>query len=244
MGPASFGDGTTQRVLGLLGAMAERPSWSVKELAAACRTPESSTYRLLGELVAAGWAHKIAPGRYGAGPLSVKLAAQFRGSPLVAGPLTSLLAQHSEDTGEMAAYMVISGSEALCVAAVESRNTLRCSFSVGAAQPLVRGATALALLSTLDDLERDRVLSEQGVGGLSAEAIAERCRAVRETGFATSLGALDPGVWGVSVPVAQPLDGRHGALTLMAPRERVHRREAELIRSTMRLAAHLGDGVA
>ncbi|WP_051299427.1 IclR family transcriptional regulator [Arthrobacter castelli] len=230
------------RSLSILRALATVPDASVEEIVDRTGIPLSSVYRLLGPLVDSGFLHKSTVGRYGAGPTSVKLAARYRDETLEKGAITSRLTQLSNSSGELVAFVVPQETEALCVQAVESRNTLRCCFSVGASQPLVRGATAISILSRLCEESRSAVFKTYRLDDSDILRIRESCDRAARDGFAISLGELDQGVWGVSSPVTDADDRIRGTVTLMAPANRIHHRQQQLVRQVREAALNLSGG--
>ncbi|MGO1181594.1 IclR family transcriptional regulator [Micrococcaceae sp. AOP34-BR2-30] len=230
------------RTLSIMEFLATVPDASAEEIQEATGIPLSSIYRLISPCVDSGVLQKTAVGRYGAGPVSVQLAQQYRDETLGRGLITKTLAELSQQTGEMAAFMVPRGTEALCVESVESRNTLRCSFSVGAAQPLVRGATAVSLLSRLSEERRQEIFHRYNLGHQEVKAIQESCRTALHQGLAVSTGALDIGVWGVSSPVTNTDGSLRGTVTLMAPANRIAHRQQEYIRNVKETAVNLSGG--
>ena len=138
---------TIDRVLRVLDVLATRRDCTVDDVAASTGIPTSTVYRLLAAIGAHGFAERLAPGLYAAGPAAVQLAEQYRRHALERTAVGTALARLSAETGELAAFMVPLGMETLCVHVAESRHMLRCSFAVGETQPMLRGATAIALLS-------------------------------------------------------------------------------------------------
>ncbi|GAA1883634.1 hypothetical protein GCM10009715_32490 [Paeniglutamicibacter psychrophenolicus] len=173
----------------------------------------------------------------------MELAERYRDAHPGTGILASHLRLLAEATGELAAFMVVRGTEAVCVEAVESRHTLRASYSVGAAVPLLRGATATALLSRMPPAARGSILEHYNVPAAQRADIESACAQAQADGYAVSTGELDPGIWGVSVPVPDGRGQLAGTLTLMAPSERSGHREEELIELVRGTADALSEGM-
>lgn len=230
------------RLLRLLGCLAKVPQATAKELAESTRIPVSTVYRLLNPLVAAGFAQKTSSRHFGAGPIAVQLSERYRDTTLTTGSVTPYLRQLAQDSGELAAFMVAHGTEAVCVEAVESRHTLRCSYTVGASQPLLHGATATALLSRMPAETRHAVFEHYAVPARQRTNLEQACSAARSAGYAVSAGELDEGIWGVSSPVLDGSGLLAGVVTLMAPIERTAHRSTELIGLVRRTADALSGG--
>ncbi len=223
--------------------LAREPELSVKELAQRTQIPASSVYRILRELLASGLAQRTAASRYGAGPVTVQLAARYRETALETSSVTPQLRVLAEQTGELAAFMVVHGTEAVCVETAETRRALRCSFSVGASQPLLRGATATALLSRMEESAREHVFDTYRLQQHERETITAAAMHARATGYAVSAGVLDEGIWGASAPVLDSDGALLGTVTLMAPTARASHRAAHLTQLACRTAGMLSGGM-
>lgn len=242
MDASSRAETQTTRLLQILGSLAKVPQATVKELAESTRIPVSTVYRLLTPLVAAGFAQKTSARHFGAGPIAVQLSERYRDTTLTTGSVTPYLRQLAQDSGELAAFMVIHGTEAVCVEAVESRHTLRCSYTVGASQPLLHGATATALLSRMPSASRRAVFDHYAVPAGQRASLELACSKAMADGYAVSAGELDAGIWGVSAPVVDGTGTLGGVVTLMAPVERSAHRSTELIGLVRRTAGALSGG--
>lgn len=236
-------DTQASRALRILGALAKVPQASVKELSESTRIPVSTVYRMLGSLVSSGFAQKTSTRHYGAGPIAVQLSERYRDTTLTTGSVTPYLRQLAEDSGEFVAFMVAHGTEAVCVEAVESRHMLRCCYTVGASQPLLRGATATALLSRMPRDSRHRVFDHYRISDDQRSDIEQACAQALADRYAVSSGELDTGIWGVSAPVLDDAGALGGVVTLMAPAERSAYRTAQLIRLVRRTADSLSGGI-
>ncbi|WP_417215650.1 IclR family transcriptional regulator [Arthrobacter sp.] len=233
----------TTRLLQVLSSLAKVPQATAKELAESTQIPVSTVYRLLNPLVAAGFAQKTSSRHFGAGPIAVQLSERYRDTTLTTGSVTPYLLQLAQDSGELAAFMVAHGTEAVCVEAVESRHTLRCSYTVGASQPLLHGATATALLSRMPADFRSAVFEHYSVPPHQRTTLEQACTKALADGYSISSGELDVGIWGVSAPVLDGAGTLGGVVTLMAPVERSVHRSTELIGLVRRTANALSGGI-
>lgn len=128
---------------------------------------------------------------------------------------------------------------ALCVDMIDSPQPLRCCYHRGQVQPLLKGASARALLAFMDADERDKALSLR-TPQQQSEALTG-LDAIREQGVATSLGEIDQGVWGASAPVFNGRGRLKAVLSVMAPQLRVQGRTQWLADQTRNSAQRLGE---
>ncbi|OYD23644.1 IclR family transcriptional regulator [Oceanimonas baumannii] len=211
---------------------------TARALAELTGLPLSSTYRYLATLSRWSLVQERQSGHYAPGPMAVQLAAGFEQHNSVLTWARPLLSELAVRTGESAALMMLSGHRALCVEMIDSSQALRCCYQKGHSQPLLRGASAKALLAFTEQNLRDTVLSSLAMSEQAALQ-AELCQ-VREQGYAVSEGELDQNVWGVSAPVLSGREHLLGSISLMAPAERVSAVANQWIRWTCEAAQRLG----
>lgn len=228
--------------MSILLLFARHRTLSSAQISGLLRIPASTVYRHLQTLLQAGFVvENQLIGRYSAGPEVVRLADNYREEALAQGAVRHRLEQLSQETGELAAYLVQSSNDVLCVESVESGHILSCSYSAGRSRPLLHGASARAILAFMPEEEADETLAGNFLHPEEELAIRTDLDAVRERGYATSSGALAPGVWGVSAPVFD--DGGHlaGVVTTMVPLERAASDDAraQFVHSTRAAATEL-----
>ncbi len=211
---------------------------TARELADSTGLPLSSTYRYLAVLSRWSLVQERQSGRYAPGPMAVQLVAGFELQNSVLTWARPLLAELASRTGESAALMMISGNRALCVEMIDSPQALRCCYQKGHSQPLRHGASAKALLAFMDKTEREAILAE--LAQAERTQLEQELSRVREQRYALSQGEIDKGVWGVSVPVLGSREHLLGAISLMAPADRVGDVQYQWIRWACDAAARLG----
>ncbi len=251
MAPESFDTGvmlisastpvpTADRVLQVLAVLAQQGrALSAAELMDRTGLARSTLYRQLARLKRWGFVLE-SDSCYAPGPLSLQLALGFDlASHLVcqARPGMVELAQQSH---ESVGLIVAVNDQAICLDMVESQQSLRCSFEKGRSVPLRAGASAKCVLAHLPDAARSAVLdSQHGADSTGRQAAQEELDAIRLAGFAMSAGEVDPGVWGVSVPLFGASRQAVGAITLMAPILRAQGQDQALIRMAVVTAARI-----
>ncbi|MFF1831994.1 IclR family transcriptional regulator [Paenarthrobacter sp. NPDC058040] len=191
-----------------------------QQIAGLLRIPVSTVYRHLQTLLQAGFVvENPVIGRYSAGPEVVRLADNYRQEASAQGVVRRRLEQLSAETGELAAYMVQSSLEVICVDSVESIHILSCSYAPGRSRPLLHGASARAIMAHLPAREVDDIITSHSLTPADEQAIRSDLEQIRSGGYATSQGALAPGVWGASAPVFND-STLAGVVTTMVPVER------------------------
>ncbi len=148
------------------------------------------------------------------------------------------LMQLATKTQETVALMVLSHHQAVCVDMIESRQALRCSFAVGKAQPLHRGASAKALLAFMDEQSRQAVMQHLISETTHKKQLSEQLNIIKNQGFAISRSEVDYGIWGVSVPIFKK-NILQGGLSIMAPEMRMTHKENILIEAAVQAASSI-----
>lgn len=228
--------------MNILLLFARHRSLSSAQISGLLRIPASTVYRHLQALLQAGFVvESQVIGRYSAGPEVVRLADNYRQEALAQGVVRQRLERLSQQTGELAAFMVQSSGEALCVESVESEHFLSCSYAAGRSRPLLHGASARAILAFLPEEEVGEIFAAQFLTRDEEAAIRDDLENIRERGYSTSSGALAPGIWGVSAPVYNETGSLAGVVTTMVPIERAGTDDAraQFIYSTCEAALDL-----
>jgi DNA-binding IclR family transcriptional regulator len=228
---------TSERPLMLLSVIARHGKpVTVKQLKEATGLPQSTLYRHLLPLKKWGLVQEQ-DNLYAPGPLSVQLAWGFDHTSYLVGNARAEMEKLVAQCGESVGLMVAVNSQVMCLDMVESQQSLRCSFSKGRSQPLLRGASAKALLAHLPALTADEVIARQLSGQPKEEQrLRQELSRIRAQGYAMSEGEVDMGVWGVSAPVFNKSEHLVGAISLMSPAIRAEGRHQELITLTVKAA--------
>jgi DNA-binding IclR family transcriptional regulator len=221
------------RAAQVLAVFAERESATAEDVSVATGIPSSAVYRYLTTFVETGLVHQTRTrGRYCAGSLTVQMAENYRREALGQGGVKRRLRQLAADTDELAAFLIARDNDVLCVEAAEGTRVIRCSFSPGLSKPLLFGASAQALLAYLPKERVSAAAAAHGLAPAQADKLgADRVR-IRDQGVAESVGRVDPGVWGVSVPVLDRKQHLVGVVSTMAPDFRVRPRRDSLVTLT------------
>lgn len=238
--PAELEIAAADRLLHVLAVMARAPrALTASELVAVSGLSRSALYRQLSRLKKYGLLQEHA-GRYAPGPLCMQLAMGFERDTNLVRVARPVLEQLSLSSNESVGLVVASHDHAICLAMVESPQSLRCSFVPGRSVPLQRGASALCLLAHLPAPQRDALLTlHYGENTPQRIAAQTELQHIREAGYVVTMGEVDPGVWGCSAPLLVAGRRAVGAITLMAPQMRLQGQEAGWVQQTLSAAARI-----
>lgn len=199
--------------------------------------PTSSMYRYL--VILKNWnliEESPRQSCYSIGPAALQLLRNFQQFSPLSGGVHQVLKRVQQQTGEMAAYLVPVGFRALCMARIDSPHALRCAYEEGQSQPLIRGASAKVILAHLPE---QRILSTLYHFGITEPEETQKWQQelaeIKQQGYAISTSEYDLGVSGVSAPV---FSGNKivGAVSVMAPEDRVLKRKNQIIYAVLQAA--------
>lgn len=240
--PLSIKSGS-ERTVYLLATLAKlEKSVRIQELIHETGLAQSTLYRQLALLKKWGFVVER-DGLYTPGPMCLPLAWGFDQSSYLVEHAHPSLVELSKNSGESVGLFVIANHYGICLDMVESMQSLRCSFSKARSFPLVRGATAKALLAFASDQEQANIIEslkhEEHLAGSEIEQLIQQLAHIQQQGFATSNSEVDDGIWGVSCPLSGPHHQSSAVITLMAPNSRIAGREQHFIDQTQRAAQRI-----
>ncbi len=195
--------------------------------------PRSSAFNLLTMLAARGYLYEPRPkaGYYPSARWSV-LAEDIRLAEPTSSELHQMLEECSRVSGETVSLCVASGANVLFADVVESRHAVRYTAKVGKVVPLLAAATGRALLSQRPAEERAAFLRKavfvQHTANtlMSADAVEKEIRRSVKRGWFVGHSEFSQGLVGLSI--ALPMPGRHYAVLIAGPADRMEGRYEEL----------------
>ncbi|MCU6435715.1 IclR family transcriptional regulator [Undibacterium sp. Jales W-56] len=231
---------SSDRVLQVLVCIARAgQSIAAREIAAQTGIPLSTVYRQLAPLKKWGLVQEHAQsGLYEPGPLAMQLAWGFDHHSYLMAEARPEIEQLVQRSGESVGLLVHVNGQVICLDMQESQQALRCSFTKGSANSLLRGASAKALLAYLPEPVQEAQMTP--LAEHEREILQAQLAQIRQQGYAVTENEIDEGVWGVSVPIFSHKDKLEASLSLMAPVSRAQQRHADYIQMTIAAAARIG----
>jgi DNA-binding IclR family transcriptional regulator len=158
----------------------------------------------------------------------------------------------SQDLGETVLLTRRAGDLVVCVERVEPElQGVRISYERGSTQPLNAGASALVLLAWSPDDEVRRLLEGARLRRFTpatvtdVDSLMERMAEIRELGYATSKGELDPDVCGIAAPIRDQGGLVVAAVSVVALASRVDAQvQDDIIKRTLNAARAIGERLA
>uniref|UniRef100_A0A7C5RT61 IclR family transcriptional regulator n=1 Tax=Thermomicrobium roseum TaxID=500 RepID=A0A7C5RT61_THERO len=223
-----------ERAIRLLLMVAEQEKpLHAQELAERSGLPLSTTYRYLEHFRRQGLIMQVATAQYSLGPRALQFSLSFERSLGLTSQVLERLHRLAERSEETVALVAAIGTRAVCLESVDSRYGLRYSFRRGSQLPLVRGASAKALLpllspETVQDVMRQERLSLQEQANLLREIAS-----IQERGYVETEGEVDVGVWAIGAPIWRSTLRVPTAVSIIAPVVRVTERRKMQLRDLL-----------
>jgi DNA-binding IclR family transcriptional regulator len=202
-----------EKMLSLLDVFtAEQPVWSTEALIAHVGTPASTCYRYLKVLHQAGYLARVSNKSYVLGPRVMELDKVSRESDPVYVAGSAVAQRLTLQTRHSTLLCALFSDTVMCVQQARGLEVPEGLFSRGQRRPLVAGASAKSILAHLP-MHQLRILYARqahaiaGVGlGADWDAFKRSLKAIRQSGYAISVGDYNQGI----VSVAAPLFNRDG----------------------------------
>lgn len=162
---------SVERALTLLNAFrADKPAWSLAELANETGFYKSTILRLMGSLERFGYTQRDRDGLYHPGPALLRLGQLGQTSVSLEAVIRPVLEQLRDQTRETASFYVRDGDERVCLYRENGRHEVRHHLEEGARLALDQGAAGLVLAHP--DPQRGEVFHSFGAREASLAAIA------------------------------------------------------------------------
>jgi len=223
------------RAIGLLKTFSrDRPALSLAELSEGRGFTRTTAHRLLAALESEELvARDPVAGTYRLGPGVIALGAQA----LIDNDLRTVVQPELEalaaETGETATLEILAGDQMLILSEVKGRHLVTVAAETGTMWPIHTTPTGKAILAALPR-ERRRELVHAPLSRFTAStitgvrALLREVETVRERGYATASGEIEPGAAAVAAAVLDS-HGAIGAISLGGPVDRLtDQRMAEL----------------
>ncbi|WP_212743159.1 IclR family transcriptional regulator [Microbacterium sp. 2FI] len=200
---------TADRALNVLQMFTEeRPELSAIDVAESLGVARSTAYRYLQTLVQSGFLAESGRGSFRLGLYVLELARIARkgfGLTELCVPVMRELAEQFHQTVLLTKLM---GNAVVCLEREEAREQyVRLSYERGSVLDINAGASALVLLSAMEDDQARGLLASTPLKQFTpntltdAERIVARLAQIRSDGFAISSGEVDPTAMGVAAPI-------------------------------------------
>jgi DNA-binding IclR family transcriptional regulator len=231
-----------ERAIALLFRLAEhRRGVSLQQLAREVGCSKSTVHRLLATLEGMAVVERAEPqGHYRLGRRARELAPTGWARTDLRHVALPYMQQLREESEETVTLHLLDGYDHVVVEECESQQEIRRTLPLGQRAPLLRGATAKALLAFLPETEATRLLAATQTTADEGPT-AQELHDIRSLGYAFSISERVPGGSAISVPIRDQGERVCAALSISGPSFRFT--PARAIRSAPALM-HAADEIA
>jgi DNA-binding IclR family transcriptional regulator len=239
------------KALTVLLALGDRPAapWSVRQFARELDTSPATIHRIFSTFESRDLLARDEDGGYRPGPGLFRLCRAVQDNLSPVGSAHEHLEALARESGEAALFGAYEPGrhEMMFVDVVQSTHPLHYDVGVYRWIPVHAGATGLAILAFLPEVERREVyrrgLPSLTEATLTSEAAIEReCARIRERGYAVSSGQRLGGAVGIAAPVFEGPDRVLGDIAVTVPDQRFEASwEEPLSRAVVTTARHVSE---
>lgn len=208
--PANDGgpSNSLERLLDILNLFTSAaPAWSSEDLIRSLGVSRSTGYRYIKLLSDAGLIAAVSDGHYILGPRIIQLDHQIRQCDPLSLSSEGMLEPLVEQTNCTVQVCALYSSSVLCIAQVRAPGVPTNIMGRGETRPLFFGAASKAILAHLRPYQLKSLYAKHAktiaAAGLGAdwESFRVTLARIRTDGYVTSVGEVNPGVFGLSAPI-------------------------------------------
>lgn len=226
---------------------------TLAELTEASGMVKNKVFRLIYTLEKHHWIERSASGHIRLGWKLLEYGEAVQTQTILLEASQPVLDELVEATGESIFLGVVSGDDALCVAARESPRSIRLFAQVGRRAPLHSGGVPKVLFANLPDERRNVLLdhyfgASRGVASdlwVDRQALSQQLDQIRQQNYAVIADELDKGAHSVAAPIRDSRGRVVAALSIAGPSyrftdEAIVRYTALIRDATARISRALG----
>lgn len=208
----------------------EHSAWGVRELAKEMEVSHSIVYRILSTFEEHGFMEQNPETKkYELGLRFWDYSMLVQENHSISDIVYPVLRRLSEEAGESISINWLDRTEGICIAIVESPQSVKFTLSIGSRTTLYPGARSKMILAYLPEEKQRTILEEilrdpqEPMYGVSTdpEVIVGELSEIRRKGWCYSVGERTPSVVGLSVPLFNAKQEIIASLTFAGPEYRM-----------------------
>lgn len=218
------------------------PAWSSEDLIRSLGVSRSTGYRYIKLLSDAGLVAAVSDGHYILGPRIIELDHQIRQCDPLTLSSDGLLEPLVAETGCTAQVCALYSNSVLCIAQARAPGAPTNTMGRGETRSLFLGAASKAILAYLRPyqlkslhVKHAKTIAAAGLG-TDWDAFRASLARIRSDGYVTSVGEVNPGIFGLSAPIFNSAGIILGSLGINSASSKVTRADiatfAKLVKAT------------
>jgi IclR family acetate operon transcriptional repressor len=232
------------RAIVILKALAAGEGMSLSELAAAAGQAPATVYRVLSTFEGHGVVEfQPAQQLWSVGPEAFRIGSAFLMRTSLVEQSRAVMRDLMLETGETANLAIADGAEVVFLSQVETTETIRAFFRLGARGPIHASGIGKALLAYAPPDRIERLIGEAGLPAYTAQTITDRAAlmralaAIRAQGWAMDDEERTEGMRCVAAPIFNEFREAVAGVSISGPTVRVARERAAALGAQVRRAA-------
>ena len=198
----------------------EQPMLTADEIIAALACSRPQGYRYIRDLCDAGFLVRFS-GAYRLGARAIELDYIVRESDPLLRASEPVMSQVRQQTGCDVLLTSMVGERIITIHHERGTDPTTVTYSRGRSMPLFRGAGSKVILASLPTAQQRKLFERyyaqerSSVLGQSWEDVRASLKEIRRSGFAVSVGELDPANVGISAPITYDAPVSHASIVLV-----------------------------
>ena len=238
------GGRSARRVLSIFQLMLDRGEpVTVAEVVAALGIPKSTAYELVRTLSAAGYVERSGTADYFLGRKLFELGMAYRSHVDLLKEGGKIVEELRDETGETVQLSVLESNVMLVLVKEESSKPIRIISRVGSRVPINWAAAGRLLVSDLPNPELRALLqrivkpSPTGRAPTDPDELVRQIKRFRTQGYGFELNEANEHAGCVAAPVTDVSGRCVAAISIVAPEQRLQRRQRDILVAAVRRAA-------
>ena len=187
---------------------AEKPTFSLAEIASNLGVSRTTPYRILYTLEECGYVYQDSnTKRYGLKPKVLELGFTYLNSLQLPDLSASYLEKLRDDTGMSSHMGVLDGNEIVYVARYPARSMASVTINIGSHLPVYATSMGKCLLAYLPEDKMESLLLESELKPITGSTKTEiqdlrnELKVIKQKGYVLNKGEFEAGIWSVACPV-------------------------------------------
>jgi IclR family transcriptional regulator, KDG regulon repressor len=238
------GGRSARRVLSIFDFMLDRGEpVTVAEVVAELEIPKSTAYELVRTLSAAGYLERSGAAAFFLGRKLFELGMAYRSQVDLLKEGSKVVEELRDETGETVQLSVLESNVMLVLVKEESSKPIRIISRVGSRVPINWAAAGRLLVSDLPDQELRALLqrivkpSPTGRAPTDPDELVRQIKRFRTQGYGVELNEANEHAGCVAAPVTDVSGRCVAAISIVAPEQRLQRRQRDVLVAAVRRAA-------
>lgn len=241
---------SAERVLKVFELLAQHPEGlTIKEISETLVFPQSSTSGLIETLFQANYLTVDFSKKYRLGPKLIPLGSIAMNCLDVAAQGLPFLKKLMEEVQETVFMAVLSDSELIYVAKINSNRSIRTTAEPGKSKPLYCTGLGKAFLTFLPNVHRDEILSNLTLEPITPKTITDKASLIEQLDMFVNLGYSvddeenEEGLYCLAAPIYGVDCTIQAAISVAGPKERMLKNKQQIVDTLLQTSVKISESI-